>query len=65
MAILVGFPYPFTVLVHVHNKTFEGLWECCLNSPVHHYDEAYISEEFLSRITDSDEWIVEMYSREN
>lgn len=63
MAIVVGLPYPYTIIAHVHGKTAEGLWECLLNSPMHHYQEAFISEEFLSRITQSDEWVVEMYAR--
>ena len=63
MAIVVGIPYPFCVVAHVHSKTFEGLWEVVLSSPIHHYTEAFISEELLSRITQSDEWVVEMYAR--
>jgi len=63
MAFLVDNPYPFMVTMHVNEKTFEGLWDCTLISEVHYYQPVLLKEHQISRITQEDELIIELYTR--
>lgn len=63
MAFLVDNPFPFCVKVFVNDQCKDGLWDCVLLSEIHHYQPVFLEGWQLSRITQEDELVVELYEK--
>lgn len=62
IALLVGVEgYPMGSTVHVQQK-MHGKWHCIAEGKTE-YEDLFLDEDNLSRVTPDDEWIVELYEK--